>query len=128
MMYSIVYIIVKRKMCLKLGYLIMCIIHGFFFYVYYVCYNRALQLAPVSKIIIINYLQIVFVFLMANIFLGEGIYYTDIIGTIIMMSYMVYNALNPIVIHSKDKKEIAKERQLSMYSSVEFNIEEDKQE
>jgi len=128
MMYSIVYIIIKRKMCLKLGYLIMCIIHGFFFYVYYVCYNRALQLAPVSKIIIINYLQIVFVFLMANIFLGEGIYYTDIIGTIIMMSYMVYNALNPIVIHSKDKKEIAKERQLSMYSSVEFNIEEDKQE
>ena len=65
---------------------------------------------------------------MANIFLGEGIYYTDIIGTIIMMSYMVYNALNPIVIHSKDKKEVAKERQLSMYSSVEFNIEEDKQE
>ena len=128
MMYSIVYIIIKRKMCLKLGYLIMCIIHGFFFYVYYVCYNRALQLAPVSKIIIINYLQIVFVFLMANIFLGEGIYYTDIIGTIIMMSYMVYNALNPIVIHSKDKKEKEKERQLSMYSSVEFNIEEDKQE
>ena len=64
MMYSIIYIIIKRKMCLKPGYLIMCIIHGFFFYVYYVCYNRALQLAQVSKIIIINYLQIVFVFYM----------------------------------------------------------------
>ena len=128
MMYSIIYIIFKRKMCLKPGYLIMCIIHGFFFYVYYVCYNRALQLAQVSKIIIINYLQIVFVFLMANIFLGEGIYFTDVLGTIIMMSYMVYNALNPIVIHSKDKREISKERQISIYSSIEFNIVEDTKE
>jgi len=128
MMYSIIYIIIKRKMCLKPGYLIMCIIHGFFFYVYYVCYNRALQLAQVSKIIIINYLQIVFVFLMANIFLGEGIYFTDVLGTIIMMSYMVYNALNPIVIHSKDKREISKERQISIYSSIEFNIVEDTKE
>ena len=128
MMYSIIYIIFKRKMCLKPGYLIMCIIHGFFFYVYYVCYNRALQLAQVSKIIIINYLQIVFVFLMANLFLGEGIYFTDILGTIIMMSYMVYNALNPIIIHSKDKREISKERQISVYSSIEFNIVEDTKE
>jgi len=128
MMYSIIYIIFKRKMCLKPGYLIMCIIHGFFFYVYYVCYNRALQLAQVSKIIIINYLQIVFVFLMANIFLGEGIYFTDVLGTIIMMSYMVYNALNPIVIHSEDKREISKERQISIYSSIEFNIVEDTKE
>ena len=128
MMYSIIYIIFKRKMCLKPGYLIMCIIHGFFFYVYYVCYNRALQLALVSKIIIINYLQIVFVFLMANLFLGEGIYFTDILGTIIMMSYMVYNALNPIIIHSKDKREISKERQISVYSSIEFNIVEDTKE
>jgi len=128
MMYSIIYIIFKRKMCLKPGYLIMCIIHGFFFYVYYVCYNRALQLAQVSKIIIINYLQIVFVFLMANIFLGEGIYFTDVLGTIIMMSYMIYNALNPIVIHSKDKREISKERQISIYSSIEFNIVEDTKE
>ena len=128
MMYSIIYIIIKRKMCLKPGYLIMCIIHGFFFYVYYVCYNRALQLAQVSKIIIINYLQIVFVFMMANLFLGEGIYFTDVLGTIIMMSYMVYNALNPIVIHSKDKREISKERQISVYSSIEFNIVEDTKE
>ena len=126
MMYSIVYIIIKKKICLKLGYLIMCIIHGFFFYVYYVCYNRALQLAQVSKIIIINYLQIVFVFLLANIFLGEGIYSTDIIGTIIMMSYMIYNALNPIIVHSKDKKEVSVERQMSVFSSIDFNVVEDK--
>ena len=39
----------------KIGYIIMCIFHGSFFYIYYVCYNRSLQLAPVSKIVIISY-------------------------------------------------------------------------
>ena len=129
MIYSFVYIIFKRKICLKLGYLLMCIFHGSFFYIYYICYNRALQLAQVNKIVIITYLQIVFVFLLANLFLGEGIYSTDIIGTILMMSYMIYNVLNPIVIHSKDKKEdISKEKELSRYSIAEFSIIEDNNE
>ena len=127
MIYSFVYIIFKRKMCLKIGYLIMCIFHGSFFYIYYICYNRALQLAQVNKIVIITYLQIVFVFILANIFLGEGIYFTDILGTLVMMSYMVYNVLIPIVIHSKDKKEpVSKERELSRYSIAEFSITEEK--
>ena len=126
MMYSMIYIIFKRKMCLKFGYLIMCIFHGSFFYIYYICYNRALQLAQVNKIVIITYLQIVFVFILANLFLGEGIYSTDILGTLIMMSYMVYNVLNPIVIHSKEKKEPAPiERELSRYSIAEFNISDE---
>ena len=97
MVYSFIYIIYKRKMCLKLGYLIMCIFHGSFFYIYYICYNRALQLAPVSKVVIITYLQIVFVFILSDIFLGEKIYTTDVFGSLLMISYMVYNALNPII-------------------------------
>ena len=128
MMYSIIYIIYKWKICLKPGYIIMCIFHGSFFYIYYICYNRALQLAQVNKIVIITYLQIVFVFILANVFLGEGIYFSDILGTLIMMSYMIYNVLNPIIIHSKDKKEkISKERILSRYSMAEFSIIEDKE-
>ena len=66
--------------------------------------------------------------MLANIFLGESIYYTDILGTVIMMSYMVYNVLNPIIIHSKDKKEkITKERMLSHYSMAEFSIIDQKE-
>ena len=97
MIYSFIYIIYKRKMCLKLGYLIMCIFHGSFFYIYYVCYNRALQLAPVSKVVIITYLQIVFIFILSDIFLGERVYTTDVLGSLLMISYMVYNILKPIV-------------------------------
>ena len=129
MMYSIVYIIFKGKMCLKPGYLIMCIFHGSFFYIYYICYNRALQLAQVNKIVIITYLQIVFVFILANIFLGEGIYSTDILGTVIMLSYMVYNVLNPIIIHSKEKNvPTSIERELSRYSIAEFSVTDENKE
>ena len=102
MIYSLIYIIYKRKMCLKIGYLIMCIFHGSFFYIYYICYNRALQLAPVSKIVIITYLQIVFVFILSDIFLGERIYTTDVFGSLLMVTYMIYNVLNPIVKHTKN--------------------------
>ena len=125
-MYSFIYILIKRKICLKIGYIMMCILHGFFFYLYYICYNRALQLAQVNKIVVITYLQIVFVFILGNIFLGESIYNTDIIGTILMMSYMIYNVLNPIRIHTeKDKENINIVRRLSHFSMAEFSYSEE---
>ena len=125
-MYSFIYIIFKRKFCLKIGYLLMCILHGLFFYLYYICYNRALQLAQVNKIVVITYLQIVFVFILGNIFLGEKIYETDIIGTLLMLSYMIYNVLNPIIIHSK-KQETNEDitRRLSHFSMAEFSLSDE---
>ena len=105
----------------------MCILHGFFFYLYYICYNRALQLAQVNKIVVITYLQIVFVFILGNIFLGEKIYDTDIIGTLLMLGYMIYNVLNPIRIHSQ-KKDVTHEditRRLSHYSMAEFSFSDE---
>ena len=95
---------------------------SFFFYLYYIFYNRALQLAQVNKIVVIIYLQIVFVFILGNIFLGEKIYETDIIGTLLMASYMIYNVLNPIKIHSsKDYSGENITRRLSHFSMAEFS-------
>ena len=125
-MYSLIYILFKRKLCLKPGYLMMCILHGFFFYLYYICYNRALQLAQVNKIVVITYLQIVFVFILGNIFLGEKIYGTDILGTILMMSYMIYNVLNPIRLHTKPENEQEEiTTRLSHFSMAEFSLSEE---
>ena len=125
-MYSLIYILFKRKLCLKPGYLMMCILHGFFFYLYYICYNRALQLAQVNKIVVITYLQIVFVFILGNIFLGEKIYETDILGTILMMSYMIYNVLNPIRLHTKPENEQEEiTTRLSHFSMAEFSLSEE---
>ena len=74
-----------RGVVFKGGYLLMCMCHGIFFYFANITYNRALQLAPVSKI--------------AHLFLNEYIFFSDILGAVIMFSYLIYNACYPI----KDK-------------------------
>ena len=101
MMYSTIFIIFFGGVELDPGYLVMCLFHGVFFYLSNICYNKALQLSPISKLIIINYTQIVFVFLLAFLFLHEPIFFTDLLGTAFIFSYMIYNATHPI----KDKKE-----------------------
>ena len=101
MMYSTIFIIFFGGVELDPGYLLMCLFHGVFFYLSNICYNKALQLSPISKLIIINYTQIVFVFLLAFLFLHEPIFFTDLLGTAFIFSYMIYNATHPI----QDKKE-----------------------
>ena len=99
MSYSFIFILCFGGVVFKGGYLLMCMCHGIFFYFANITYNRALQLAPVSKIIIITFLQIVFVFILAHLFLNEYIFFSDILGAVIMFSYLIYNACYPI----KDK-------------------------
>ena len=109
MMYSTVFTMIFGGVELDPGYLIMCLFHGVFFYVSNICYNKALQLSPISKLIIINYTQIVFVFLLAFLFLHEPIFFTDLLGSAFIFSYMIYNATHPI----KDKKDINNSNALS---------------
>ena len=100
MTYSAIFVLFFRGVELDIGYLIMCMIHGVFFYIANFGYNLAMTLVPVSKTIIISYLQIVFVFLLAYLFLNEKIFITDLLGAVIILSNMIYNAYNPII----DKK------------------------
>ena len=96
MTYSSIYSLIFGGVVLDPGLLFMCAIHGIFFYLGNVTNNKALQKAPLSKLIIINYLQIIFVFMLAFIFLGEKIFFSDIIGTAIILTYMIFNTLNPL--------------------------------
>lgn len=109
MMYSTVFTMIFGGVELDPGYLIMCLFHGVFFYISNICYNKALQLSPISKLIIINYTQIVFVFLLAFLFLHEPIFFTDLLGSAFIFSYMIYNATHPI----KDKKDTNNSNALS---------------
>ena len=68
----------------------------YFFYLGNILYNKALQFAPLSKLVLIQYLNVVFVFILAFIFLHETIYFTDILGAGIMISYMAYNSYYPL--------------------------------
>ena len=60
MIYSSIYTHIFRGVCLKSGFLLMCLLHGIFFYLSNVALNSALKYCPLSKIILIQYLNIVY--------------------------------------------------------------------
>ena len=55
-----------------------------------------LKLIDLNKISLIQYTAIVFVLILGSLFLKEKIFFSDIIGSAIIVSFMVYEAMNPI--------------------------------
>lgn len=96
MIYSSMYTLVFGGLCFKVGYLVMCLIHGIFFYLSNITQNYALQLCPLSKIILVQYLNVVYVFLLSSIFLNEKIFFSDILGASFIVGFMFYNSYDPL--------------------------------
>lgn len=96
LLYSFIYIVITREFKICLGYIIMCLMHGVCFCLGNVFFNRGIQLIDLSKSVTISYMKIVFVFILGGLFLGEPIYFTDIIGACLIVSYMMYNVSYPI--------------------------------
>ena len=65
----------------------------FYFANYYSA--EALKYITINKLIPLNYLSIVFVFILGYIFLGEKVYFTDLLGSIIIIGFQLYNIYIP---------------------------------
>jgi drug/metabolite transporter (DMT)-like permease len=94
--YSVIFTIIFRDVCLKLGFLILCLFHGFFFYLGNFFANEAYKRIEISRVIIFSYLQTIFVIILSLLFLKEPIFGTDILGFCLILGYLVYNTLNPL--------------------------------
>jgi len=94
--YSIIFTLIFRDICTKIGYLILCFFHGLFFYLGNFFANEAYKRIEISKVIIFNYLQIVFVIVLSLIFLHEPIFSTDVLGFFLIFGYLIYNTLYPL--------------------------------
>ena len=55
-----------------------------------------LKVINLSKTSFIQYTKIVFVIILGSLLLGEKIFFSDIIGSAIIISFMIYHVLNPI--------------------------------
>ena len=65
----------------------------FYFANYYTA--EALKYISINKLIPLNYLTIVFVFILGYILLGEKVYFTDLLGSIIIVGFQLYNIYVP---------------------------------
>ena len=58
--------------------------------------NEAYKRIDISKVIIFNYLQIVFDIILSLTFLKEPLFITDLLGFRLILGYLLYNTLNPL--------------------------------
>ena len=76
-------------------------LNGFFYYMANHYYQEALPVLNVGGCVPFNYLLTVFVFILCVIVLGENLFFTDILGSLVILSFHLYNAWYPI----ENKKE-----------------------
>ena len=57
---------------------------------------EALNIMPVNKFSPMNYLKVVFIFIFGFIILGEKVFFTDIVGSALIVGFQVYNVCYPV--------------------------------
>lgn len=80
----------------NIAYVLYALSNGFIFYVgnYYTA--LALNYMPISKFIPFTYLCTVFIFVLGFVVLHEPVFVTDILGSLIILSFQVYNVWVPL--------------------------------
>ena len=94
--YSIFWMLFTKDFDFSLLYFLMCGSQAFLFYLGNYFNYIGLKIIDLSKNAIIQYTKIVFVFILGTLLLGEKIFFSDILGSTIIVSFMIYHALNPI--------------------------------
>ena len=94
--YSFLWMFLTRDFDYTFLYFIMCSFHAFLFVLGNYFNYIGLKMIDLSKNAIVQYTKIVFVFILGTLLLGEKIFFSDILGSIIIVSFMIYHYLNPI--------------------------------
>ena len=67
-------------------------------------FNAGLKYIDLAKSAPLAYSRVAFVLILGYILIGENIYFSDIIGTCLILGYMFYNLYSPII--PEKKKEV----------------------
>ena len=79
----------------NIKYVLYVLTNGPVFYLANYYNAEALKYISINKFIPLVYLSILFVFILGFIFLGENVYFTDIIGSLLILGFQVYNIYVP---------------------------------
>ena len=94
--YSFIWILFTFDFDYTFKYFIMSMLHAVLFFAGNYYFNQGLQRIDLSKSSLVQYSKIVFVLILSVILLGQKIFFTDILGSVIIVSFMVYHIMNPI--------------------------------
>lgn len=108
-------------------YILYGISNGFFiFYLGNYLQTISMEYMAVSKYMPITYMCTVFIFILGFILLGEMIYFTDILGAGLIISFQIYNLYYPPgrMINTDDKKKISSIKLLDNNNNNNINNDE----
>ena len=94
--YGFLWMLITSDFDYPLGYLLLCSSQAILFVLGNYYNYIGLKLIDLNKISLIQYTSIVFVLLLGILILREQIFFSDVIGSAIIVSFMVYQVLNPI--------------------------------
>ena len=94
--YGFLWMLLTSDFDYPIGYLLLCSSQAVLFVLGNYFNYIGLKLIDLNKISIIQYTAIVFVLLLGILILREQIFFSDVIGSVIIVSFMVYQFMNPI--------------------------------
>lgn len=80
----------------NLGYMLYSLSNGLVFYFSNYFSVKALEFISISKFVALSYLCPVFIFIFGFVILNEKVFFTDILGSFIILGFQVYNVSIPI--------------------------------
>ncbi len=86
-------------------YVLYAISNGFLFYIANYYQSLALDYISMSKFLPITYMNTVFIFILGYLLLNENVYITDIIGSMMIMGFQIYNVMVPVGVQPKIEKD-----------------------
>ena len=89
-------IIWNGRLNYEISFIIHCTMNGIIYFVGSVSTIIAIRGVSLNKTIPLNYTPLVISSVLGVFLLGEAVYNTDLIGTILIVGYNVYNVINPI--------------------------------
>lgn len=99
--YSVLFCLFTGSFKCSFGYVILTFLQGLIHYTGNFSLNCGMELIDLTKIVPVSYTKIVFVLIFGYLFIGEALYFTDIIGASLIISYTLYNLKNPIITTNK---------------------------
>ena len=95
-LYSFLWMLVTLDFDYTFGYLFLCIMQSLIFFsanYFMFCSQKMFDL---SKTSLFQYTKVVYVFILGSLIIKEKVFITDIIGSCIIVGFIIYNFLNPI--------------------------------
>ena len=97
MIQAFFFLLFNFNLGLNLIYVLYCLSNGLVFAAMNITITIAIYNIAISKYLPLTYFGTVFIFILGWIILGERVYFSDIVGSLLIIGFQVYNAWFPII-------------------------------